>query len=117
MAGPLPPELRTGFGPGLPALEGFAAVVDAEKADPIRLILRLRLAGEEDAGTAARAFRDQRVELGAALPDPRAAAIAEKLQVSRSGREVILQVSLTSSEADLLVGLLSGVSGLTGSAP
>jgi hypothetical protein len=122
MAGPLPPEVQkqmAGFGPGVPALQGFFLTVDAagegkdsSQGEAVRALLGLRLAREKEARAAAEAFRDQRGALASAAPDPRAGAIVKKLEVSQSGSEVALRVSLTAAEVELLADLVAGVSGL-----
>ncbi len=116
MAGPLPPEAQkrmTGFGPGVPALQGFFVTADGEEdGRAVRVTLGLRLASEKEAEAAARAFREQRAGLAAAARDPRAAAVVNKLELLQGGSEVVLQVSLNAAETSLLIDMVAGLTGL-----
>jgi hypothetical protein len=126
MAGPLPPELQkqmAGFGAGVPALQGFTISVDGigegksahqSATGEVAVLLRLRLGQEQDGVAAARAFRAQKGDLVRAVPDPRVTAIVNKLEVTPSGEEVALRVSLTAAEVDLVFDLVAGMSGLPG---
>jgi len=113
MAGPLPPAMQerlAGFGPGVPALRGFFMSADGDESGAVRVLLGLRVAGEKQAKAAAEAFRSQRAALAAQLPgDARAAAIAKRIEVARSGSDVVLQVTLTAPEVDMLVQLIAGL--------
>jgi hypothetical protein len=118
MAGPLPPERKRQMaGAGVPALEGFTLSLDRAASDAAFVLVRLRLGGEEEAQAAARALREQKGDLAGAVPDPRGPAIVSKLEVTPSGPEVGLRVSLTAPELELLVDLLAGVTGLSGAVP
>ena len=116
MAGPLLPEAQkrmTGFGPGVPALQGYFVTVDGDgDGRTVRATLGLRLAGEKEAEAAARAFREQRGALAAAAGDPRAAAVVKKLELAQGGSEVVLQVKLDPAETSLLIDMVAGLTGL-----
>jgi hypothetical protein len=112
MAGPMPPRVvqrLAGLGPSAVAIEGFFVSVDGEdgEAEPIRLLVGLRLGGVKHARAAERAFRLQRAELARAIPDERAGAIVNRLEISRSGAEVALRASLTGAESEMLLDVLT----------
>jgi hypothetical protein len=116
MAGPLPPDARermAGLGPGVPALQGFFVTADGEEdGRAVRVVLGLRLAGEAEAEAAARTFREQRGALAAVSRDPRVIAVVNKLQLARSGAEVVLQASLDAAETRMLIDMVAGLTGM-----
>ncbi len=78
----------------------------------VRVVLGLRLAGEEEAEAAARTFREQRAAMSAATRDPRVIAVVSKLELAQSGAEVVLQVSLDAGETNMLIDMIAGLTGM-----
>jgi hypothetical protein len=112
MAGPLPPEVQKrmgGLGPGVPALKGFYLTADGEGAG-VRVSLGLRLASEKEAEVAARTFREQKGELGRAAPDAR--TVIDKIELARTGTDLALEAVLTAAEAETMIDLVAGLTGL-----
>jgi hypothetical protein len=107
MAGPLPPAVQERMAePGVPALRGFFVSVDADRsARGARVLVGLRMAGEDEAADAAAAFRAEKPALARAAGP--AAAIVDRFEVARDGADVAVAASLSAAELDLLVDAIA----------
>jgi hypothetical protein len=112
----LPPSMRAAMasaGPGVAAVRGVFASLDAAAAGApagsIDLAIGLRLDSEDAAESFVDAIDQQKEALAAALPDPRAGAIVRRLAVSRTGAELAARATLSPAELDLVIQLAASV--------